>query len=116
MLEKLFNTLVVLDGASGANEIAQKILNGIKTVGPWIGGILAVVAVGVTLMKLVQFVLAKNQGNDQAAEPAKKGIVWGVVAMCVFALIATLCTFIVDIANAFGANIPTALSTMGLLF
>ncbi len=113
MLTKLLNSLLVLDTTTGegtSKEIASNILKGIKSVGPWICGILAVVAVGITLMKLVQYVLAKNQGNDQGAEPAKKGIVWGIVAMVVFASFSLICGFIVDIANAFGANISADLA------
>ena len=120
MLEKLFGVVALAETSTNANDIASTILKGINKIGPWIFGILAVFAIGLTLMKTVQFVLAKNQGNDQAAEPAKKGIIWGIIALAIFGLFAGLSGFIVDIANAFRDDdskivINSAISMLGNL-
>ena len=82
-------------------ELQEQFMNGLNTVLPWLGGCCALVCLGITIWKIVQYVISKNTGNDQGAEKAKSGIIWGIVGIVVCTIIAALIPIIMAIKNAF---------------
>lgn len=96
--------LILADGQNTANEIAQKIIDGLSKVGPWLCTILAVCVLGMLIYHLIKYFMAKSQGNEQDAEKNKKGIIWGVALLIVCASFGIVFGFLKDIAAAFGVS------------
>lgn len=92
---------VLAETEDPTQELQETFIQGLQTVLPWLGGCCAVVCLGITIWKIVQYVLSKNTGNDQGAEKAKSGIIWGIVGIVVCTIIALLVPIIQAIAGAF---------------
>ena len=97
------NILTILADAENeaAEAIAERIIIGCNKVGPWLCGILSAVCVVMIVINVIKYFLSKQQGNDQATEKNKKGILWGIGLFVVCASFTVTFSFIIDIANAF---------------
>lgn len=94
-------TILTDTGQTAADDISKRILQGVYKVGPWLCGILSVLCIIMIVFNVIKYFLAKQQGNDQAVEKNKKGIIWGIGLFIICASFTVLCGFIIDIANAF---------------